>query len=86
VNIGTQKTPKILKIGAQCFQDEKKKFMDLIHEFIDVFSWSYEDLRGFDASVIQHAILIKEGAIHVRQKERTINLTLEPTIRKEVEK
>jgi hypothetical protein len=62
MNIGTQETPKILKIGAQCSEEEKKKFMDLFHEFIDVFSWSYEDLRGFDPSVIQHAILIKEGA------------------------
>jgi hypothetical protein len=45
VNIGTQENPKILKIGAQCSEEEKKKFMDLFHEFKDVFSWSYEDLH-----------------------------------------
>jgi hypothetical protein len=80
VNIGTEEYPKVLKIGAQCFEDEKKKFMDLFYEFKDVFSWSYEDLHGFDLSVIQHDILIKEGIKPVRWKHRPINPTLEATI------
>jgi hypothetical protein len=50
------------------------------------FPWSYEDLRGFDPSVIQHAILIKEEAKPIRKKQRPINPALEATIRKEVEK
>jgi hypothetical protein len=58
--------------------------MDLFREFRDVFAWSYECLHGFDPSVIQHTIYIKEEAKPVRQ--RPINLTLEATIRKEVEK
>jgi hypothetical protein len=61
VNIGTSDDPKILKIGAQCSQEEKERFMDLFHEFKDVFAWSYEDLRGFDPNIIQHAIPVKEG-------------------------
>jgi hypothetical protein len=44
VNIGTHDNPKILKIGAQCSEKEKHKFMELFHEFKDVFAWSYEDL------------------------------------------
>jgi len=60
VNIGTQEDPKILKIGARCSKQEKQKFMDLFCEFRDVFAWSYEDLCGFDPSVIQHVIPIKE--------------------------
>jgi hypothetical protein len=38
MNIGTQEHPKVLKIGAQCSEDENKKFMDLFCEFRDVFS------------------------------------------------
>jgi hypothetical protein len=86
VNIGTQEDPKILKIGAQCSEQEKQKFMDLFHEFQDVFAWSYEYLCGFDPSVIQHTIPIKEEAKPVRQRQRPINPALEATIRKEVEK
>jgi hypothetical protein len=86
MNIGTQEDPKILKIGAQCSEQEKQKFMDLFHEFCDVFAWSYNDLHGFDPSVIQHAIPIKEDARPVRQRQRPINHALEATIRKEVDK
>jgi hypothetical protein len=67
VNIGTSDDPKILKIGAQCSQEEKGKFMDLFCEFKDIFAWSYEDLHGFDPNVIQHAIPIKEGVKPVRK-------------------
>jgi hypothetical protein len=50
------------------------------------FSWSYEDVRGFDPALIQHAIPIKKGIKPVRQKQRPINPALEATIRKELEK
>jgi hypothetical protein len=86
MNIRTQEHPKVLKIGSQCSEEEKKKMMYLFREFRDVFSWAYEDLCGFDPSFIQHAILIKEEAKLVRKKQRPINPTLEATIRKEVDK
>ena len=62
------------------------KFARLLGEFQDVCAWSYEDLRGFDPTLIQHVIPIKEGIQPVRQKQRPINLALEETIRKELEK
>jgi hypothetical protein len=37
MNIGTPESPNIIKIGAQCFDEEKKKFIDLFQEFCDVF-------------------------------------------------
>jgi hypothetical protein len=62
------------------------KFVRLLGEFRDVFSWSCEDISGFDPALIQHAIPIKEGIKPVRQKQIPINLALEATIRKELEK
>jgi hypothetical protein len=38
LNIGTPEQPKFLKVGAQCSEEEKDKFMDLFHDFKDVFS------------------------------------------------
>ena len=58
----------------------------MLDEFLDVFAWYYEDLHGFDPSLIQHAIPIKEGIKPVRQKRRPINPALEETIQKELEK
>jgi hypothetical protein len=86
LNIGTPESPKNVKIGAQCSDEEKMNFVELLGEFQDVFAWSYEDLHGFDPVLIQHSIPIKEGIKLVRKKQRPINPALEATIQKELEK
>ena len=85
LNIGIHESPKNVKIGAQCSDEEKMKFSKPLGEFQDVFSWSYEDLFGFDANLIQHDIPIKEGIKIGRQKKRLDNPALEATIRRELE-
>jgi ribonuclease HI len=80
LNIGTPDCPKNVKIGAQCIDEEKLKFTELLREFQDVFAWSYEDLRGFDFSLIQHVIPIKEGIKLVGKKQRPIKPALEAII------
>jgi hypothetical protein len=86
LNIGTPKTPKNVKIGAKCSDEERVNFSKLLGEFQDVFSWSYEDLCGFDPGLIQHSIPIQKGIKPVRKKQIPINPALEATIRKELEK
>jgi hypothetical protein len=61
------------------------KFAKLLGGFQDVFSWSYEDLRGFDPGIIQHAIPIKEGMKPVRQKQRPINFAFKETFQRGLE-
>jgi len=85
LNIGTPESPKNVKIGAQCSDEEKIKFSKPLGEFQEVFSWSYEDLHGFDPGLIPHAIPIKEGMKPDRQKQIPINPALEATIRMELE-
>jgi hypothetical protein len=36
LNIGTHKSQNIIKLGAQCSDEEKAKFTELLHEFQDV--------------------------------------------------
>jgi len=76
LNIGTPNCPNNVKIGAQCSDEEKLKFTKLLNDFQDVFSWSSKDLRGFDPTLTQHAIPIKEGIKPNRQKQRPINPSL----------
>jgi hypothetical protein len=59
-NIGTPESLKNVKIGGQCSDEEEMKFAKMLGEFQDIFSLAYEDLRGFDSALIQHAIPIKE--------------------------
>jgi ribonuclease HI len=79
LNIRTPESPKNVKIGSQCSDEEKTKFVRLLGEFQDVFAWSYDDLHGFNPVLIQHVILF-EGIKPVRQKQRPINPVLEATI------
>ena len=51
-------------------------------EFSDVFAWSYEDLKAYDTSIIQHTILVKENETPFRQKLRRMNHLLFPLIEK----
>ena len=54
--------------------------------YVDVFAWSYEYLKEYDTSIIQHTIPIKTREKPFRQKLRRINPMLFPLIEKEVNK
>jgi hypothetical protein len=55
-----------------------------LKEFVDVFAWTYEDVRTYDTSIIEHKILLKENTKPFRQKFRQINPMLLPVMEKEV--
>lgn len=58
-NIGTIKSPKIVKLSKSLPPNEKQKYIELLKYFYDVFFWSYEDLKSYDTSIIQHTIPLK---------------------------
>ena len=62
----------------------KTKYVEMMKRLIDVFSWSYADLKQYDSSIIQHTIPIKENEKPFKQKLRRINPLLMLLIEKEV--
>ena len=48
--------PKMIKVDNQLTDKEIQQYKDLIFDFIDVFSWSYIDLKGMPLEIIQHII------------------------------
>jgi hypothetical protein len=44
----------------------KQRYINLMKEFPDVFSWSYEDLKVYDTKVIQDVIPIKQDHKHFK--------------------
>lgn len=48
--------------------------------------WSDDDLKEYDNEIFQHVISLKEGAIPMRQKPRTMNPKLNPLAKLELEK
>ncbi|KAH9322023.1 hypothetical protein KI387_016662, partial [Taxus chinensis] len=61
---------KSLQIGKVATEQERYEFMQLYQEFLDVFSWRYEYLRGFNPKLAQHTIELDPSAKPIRQKQR----------------
>ena len=61
INLGTEAKPKYVNIGKCCSPAERNKFIGIFNQYKDVFSWTYEDLKTYDTSIIQHVIPIKSG-------------------------
>jgi hypothetical protein len=83
-NIGTEEDPKYVKLSRCLSKEKRDKYVKLLKEFSDVFSWKYEDLRTYDTSIIEHKIPLKEETKPFRQKLRKINHMLLPIMEKEV--
>jgi hypothetical protein len=49
---------------------KENKATELLREFVDVFACTYEDLKTYDTSFIEHKIPLKEEAKTFRQKLR----------------
>ena len=60
-DIGTEDDPKVINLSKRLLVDEKKKYIELMKKYSDVFSLSYEDLKEYDTSIIQHTIPVKPG-------------------------
>ena len=60
-NIGTKEDPKVIKISINLTKEYKERYIKLMKEFYDVFSWSYDDLKVYDPGVIQHTILVQRN-------------------------
>jgi hypothetical protein len=85
-DIGTEAESRIVKISKFLPPEIKSKYKDLLRQYKDVFSWSYDELRTYDTFVIDHRIPLKPGVKPFRQNLRQINLLLLPMIEKEVKK
>jgi hypothetical protein len=66
-NLGTEKDPKYVKLSSSLSRDKRAEYTELLKEFVDVFACTYEDLRTYDASIIEHKIPLKEETKPLRK-------------------
>jgi hypothetical protein len=76
LNIKTFEPSTNVKINVQCSDKEKMGSTKLLGGYHKVFSWPYEDLHGFDPSLVQH---IMKLATH---KQELVNSALEAPFRR----
>ena len=60
-------------IGAYCFPDEIKEYIELFKEFRDVFAWSYEEILCIYPRIVEQEIKTYLDAKPVRQCLRAVN-------------
>ena len=58
-NIGSAKHPKTVKISKSLSVEQRNRYIKLLKEHVDVFTWSYEELRTYDTAIIQHKVPLK---------------------------
>ena len=61
VNLGTEADRKEVKIDANLEGNVKNRLIQMLHKYVEVFAWSYEDIPGFDTDIVVHRLTMKEG-------------------------
>ena len=86
VNLGTEEDKKEVKVGANLEPSVKKRLTQLLHNYVEVFSWSYEDMPGLDIDIVVHRLPKKEDCPSVKQKVSHMRLEMSEKIKTEVMK
>ena len=73
IDFGTPDQPREIRIGSSLSLDERSRLIDLLRSYLDVFSWSYEDVPGLESSIAQLHLPILPHARSVKQKLRRLH-------------
>ena len=68
INLGTEEDTREVKVGANLEPGVKERLIQLLHDYVEVFDWSYEDIPGLDADIVVHRLPTKEGCPPVKKK------------------
>jgi hypothetical protein len=60
-NIGTKENLKMVKLSRILSLEVKKDYVKLMKDFLDIFAWSYDDMKVYDTKLIQHVVPLKEA-------------------------
>ena len=60
--------------------------IDLLKSYLDVFSWSYEDMPGLNLAIVQHHLPILPHARPVKQKLRRLQSRWSLQVKEEIKK
>ena len=70
INLGSGEDPKEVKIGASLHPDVKRRLIELLQEYMDIFAWSYQDMPGLDTDIVEHRLPLKPECPPIKQKSR----------------
>ena len=68
INLGTEEERREVMIGTTLSPIIRKKLIDLLREYSDVFAWSYQDMPSLDTDIVVHRLPLREECAPVKQK------------------
>ena len=86
INLGTEEEKKKVKIETTLSSATRKKLIDLLQDYSDVFAWSYRDMLGLDTDIVVHRLSLREECMSVKQKLRRVKPEMLLKIKEEVKK
>jgi len=84
--LGTKEDKKEIKIGASLDPTVKKRIIELLEEYVDIFAWSYRDMPGLDTDIVVHRLPLKPECPLVKQKLRRTRPYMALKIKEEVQR
>ena len=86
INLGTEEERREVKIETTLSPTTKKKLIDLLQDYSDVFAWSHQDMPGFDTDIVVHRLPLREECVPIKQKLRRVKPEMLLKIKEEVKK
>ena len=62
--------PKPTFISKSMTDSEVQTYTELLKDYMDVFSWGYEDMPGLDPKVAVHKLAVSHSLCPVKQGQR----------------
>ena len=75
-----------IRVGANLEPSIKERLIKLLHDYVEIFSWSYEDMPGFDTNSMVHRLPTREDCPPVKQKVCRMRPDMSEKIKAEVMK
>jgi hypothetical protein len=66
--LGIEEDPKNVKLSSSLSKEKRVEYVNILREFVNVFSWKYEYLRTYDTNIMEQKIPLKEEAKYFRKK------------------
>ena len=84
INLGSEEDPKEVKIGAPLHPNVKRRLIELLKDYVDIFSWSYQDMPGLDTNIVEHRFPLKPECPPIKQRLRRTHPDMVVKIKEEV--
>ena len=86
IDYGGPDQPREIRVSSSLSLDERSRLINLLKSYLDVFSWSYEDMAGLAPTIVQHHLPILPHVRPIKQKLRRLHPRWSLQVKEEIQK